>query len=206
MLRKSLPRWAKSYSSTVRTYMDLSFRSDPNTVHRIEFELFGKKAPTAVENFAKLCTGEQSLPVQPAVEALGQPGFRDQFLPQLNYKGSSFHRVVPKFLVQGGDLVSGAGTEQLSIFGPTFDAPDETAQSVFDQAGLVGTAVSAPHLNGSQFFITTNPKGAPHLNGTCICFGKVVKGMEVIQAMEEGELSFDGRPLDEVTVVGSGEL
>ena len=206
MFRKSWSLFAKSYASTVRTYMDIAFQSDPDSVYRIEFELFGKKAPTAVENFAKLCTGEQSIPAQPAMETIGQPGFRDQYLPQLSYKGSSMHRVVPGYLVQGGDLVSDEGTEQLSIFGPTFEAPDETSQSVFDQEGLVGTAVSAPNLNGSQFFIVTNPKGAAHLNGTCICFGKVVKGMEVVKAMESLPLGFDGRPVDEVKIVAAGEL
>jgi cyclophilin family peptidyl-prolyl cis-trans isomerase len=202
-LRRCSWRFAKSYTSTVRTWMDVSIGGD--APRRIEFELFGKQCPTAVENFAKLCTGENVIPPVAAKEGASQPGFADQYLPQLTFKQSSFHRVHKGFLVQGGDIVTDKGHDQLSVFGDTFDAPDETKASVFNKAGLLGTAVSAPHLNGSQFFILTAKEGAPHLNGTCICFGRVSKGMDVVEEMQQLETSFDGRPLKEVRIVECGE-
>jgi cyclophilin family peptidyl-prolyl cis-trans isomerase len=201
--RTSVWRLAKSYNTTVRTWMHVSIGGA--APRRIEFELNGKTCPTAVENFAKLCTGENVVPPVTAKDGISQPGFADQFLPQLTFEGSSFHRIHKGFLIQGGDVVSGKGTDQLSVFGEVFDAPEETASSVFDRAGLVGTAASAPHLNGSQFFILTAKDGAPHLNGTCICIGRVSKGMDVIADVEALETHFDGRPLVEVKIVESGE-
>lgn len=96
-------------------------------------------------------------------------------MPQLTYRSSTFHRICPGFLIQGGDVIGNSGTGQLSIYGETFDAPEETALSVFDSQGLLATAVSAPHLNHSQFFILTAHQ-APQLNRSCICFGKVHSG------------------------------
>ena len=203
-MRATWCRFAKSYTTTVRTFMDISIGGA--SPRRIEFELFGKKCPTAVENFAKLCTGENVLPPAAAKDNIAQQGFADQFLPQLTYTNSSMHRIVKGFLVQGGDVVTDKGEEQLSIFGETFDAMEETKASVFDKAGLLGTAVSAPHLNGSQFFILTAKNGAPHLNGTCICFGRVSKGMDVVLDVEQLPTNFDGRPLETVKVVRCGEL
>lgn len=196
--------FAKAYNTTLSAFIDVSIGSA--APQRIEFELFGKKCPTAVENFVKLCTGENRLPVLPAKDLISQGGFEDQYLPQLSYEGSSFHRVVKGFAIQGGDVVSEKGTDQLSIYGETFDAPDETKSSTFSAAGLLGTAVSAPHLNGSQFFIVTAKNGAPHLNGTCICFGRVAKGMNVVQEIEALETHADGRPTQPVKIVSCGEL
>ncbi|CUE63656.1 cyclophilin type peptidyl-prolyl cis-trans isomerase, putative, partial [Bodo saltans] len=113
--------------------MEVSIGGD--APRRIEFELFGKQCPTAVENFAKLCTGENVIPPVAAKEGIAQAGFTDQYLPQLTFEHSSFHRVQKGFLVQGGDVVSDQGLNQLSIFGDTFDAPEETKSSVFNKAG-----------------------------------------------------------------------
>lgn len=171
---------------------------------RVSFELFTKKCPVAAENFLKLCTGENVLPHVTSVDGLGEPSFSDQFLPQLTYRGSSFHRVSSGYLVQGGDIVSGQGTQQLSIYGETFDAPEEVKASTFDKKGLLGTAVSAPHLNGSQFFILT-ASSAPHLNGTCICFGRVVDGWEVVEEIEAVPLTAAGVPAENIVIVDCGK-
>ncbi|EKF28442.1 cyclophilin-like protein, putative [Trypanosoma cruzi marinkellei] len=190
-------------ASAGRVFMDVAIGSC--SPKRIEYELFTRKCPVAVENFLKLCTGENVLPRVPSTTGMGDPSFGDQFLPQLTYKNSTFHRVHKGYLIQGGDIVSGQGTEQLSIYGETFDAPDEVTSSVFDQRGLVGTAVSAPHLNGSQFFILT-AKEAPHLNGTCICFGRVVKGFDAVEEIERVPLTPSGFPSRRVTIVDCGRL
>ncbi|EPY25012.1 peptidylprolyl isomerase [Strigomonas culicis] len=184
-------------------FMDIAIGS--RAPRRVTFELFSKKCPVACENFAKLCSGENVLPHSPSVEGLGDPSFGDQFLPQLTYQGTTFHRVVKGFLVQGGDIVSGAGTEQLSVYGETFDAPEEVQQSQFAERGLLGTAVSAPHLNGSQFFIVT-AESAHHLDGTCICFGRVAEGWDVIKEIEALPVSISGQPAEVVKVVECGKL
>ncbi|KEG10598.1 putative cyclophilin-like protein [Trypanosoma grayi] len=189
-------------ASAGRVFMDVAIGS--HSPKRIEYELFSK-CPVASENFLKLCTGENVLPRVPSTTGLGDMSFGDQFLPQLTYKKSTFHRVQRGYLIQGGDIVSGRGTGQLSIYGETFDAPEEVSASVFDQRGLVGTAVSAPHLNGSQFFILT-AKEAPHLNGTCICFGRVVKGLDVVEAIERLPLDPTGFPSERVAIVDCGKL
>ncbi|RNF24871.1 cyclophilin-like protein [Trypanosoma conorhini] len=190
-------------ASAGRAFMEVAI--GPGSPRRIEYELFTRKCPVAAENFLKLCTGENVLPRVPSTAGLGDPAFGDQFLPQLTYRGSTFHRVHRGYLVQGGDIVGGAGTGQLSIYGDTFDAPEEVRAAVFDQRGLVGTAVSAPHLNGSQFFILT-AEAAPHLNGTCICFGRVVRGYDVVEAIERVPLAPSGFPAQRVVVVECGKL
>lgn len=183
--------------------MDIAIGQQPP--RRVAIELFHKKCPIAAENFLKLCTGENVLPPVSSIDGIGEPAFRDQFLPQLTYRNTSVHRVCKGYLVQGGDVVSGKGTEQLSIYGETFDAPEEVRVSKFDRKGLVGTAVSAPHLNGSQFFILTADQ-APHLDGTCICFGRVVDGWAVVEDIEALPLTPAGEPSERVVVVECGKL
>ncbi|KAK7196160.1 cyclophilin 10 [Novymonas esmeraldas] len=184
-------------------FMDIAIGRRPP--RRVSFELFTKKCPIAAENFLKLCTGENVLPPVSSIDGIGEPSFRDQFLPQLTYRNSTVHRVCRGYLVQGGDIVSDKGTGQLSIYGDTFDAPEEVRASRFDRKGLLGTAVSAPHLNGSQFFILTADK-APHLDGTCICFGRVVDGWDVVDEIEAIPLTAAGEPAERVVVVECGKL
>lgn len=196
MLRSSTGLWAKAF-------LDIAIGG--TLKGRVVVDLFEKKAPLASENFKKLCTGEQVLPKGRTTEELGNPMFEDQLNAQLHYPGSTIHRVHKGYLVQGGDLVSSQGVEQLSVFGPTFNSPEETETSTFNERGLVGTAVSAPHLNGSQFFILTANK-ATHLDGTCICFGKVVQGMDVVEAVEKLQVDTLGAPTTLVQIIGSGVL
>jgi cyclophilin family peptidyl-prolyl cis-trans isomerase len=195
--------------STTRTFLQYAIEKDNTVIKelRLEFELFGKKTPMAVENFAKLCSGEAVLPYQAPMESIGDPGFKDQYAPQLTYKGSFIHRVIPNFIVQGGDISSGFGTEQLSVHGPTFDAPGELGVVKFDRPALIGTAVSSPGENGSQFFILTSPNGAPHLDGTCICFGKVSAGFkELIEVVKTLPLTGEGRPMLNFVCIDCGIL
>lgn len=143
------------------------------------------------------------------------PSSSSRLRPRLSYQYSTFHRLHKGFLLQGGDVYSSEGTHQISLFGEdTYDAPEETQKSFFSQPsfqdkrrlgvlpaggggrtedsgysprGLLGTAVSAPHLNGSQFFILTTNKAedVSHLDQTCICFGKVLPScFPVLDEME----------------------
>ncbi len=126
----------------------------------IELELFSKEAPKAVENFTKLAN----------------KGY---------YNGVIFHRVIDGFMIQGGDP-TGTGRGGESIWGMPFQ--DEFSPNLtFDQAGLLAMANAGPGTNGSQFFITLAP--TPWLNNHHTIFGKVIKGMDVVEAIGKVETS-----------------
>nr|7AOI_BZ Chain BZ, Peptidyl-prolyl cis-trans isomerase [Trypanosoma brucei] len=184
-----------------RAFMDIAIGT--KAPRRIVFKLFPRKCPSAVKNFIELCSGNVSTDTY-------ESGNRDKLisesaLPQLTYKNSTFHRVEKGYLIQGGDIVTGRGTEQLSIYGGTFSAPEEVRASVFDKPGLVGTASSSPNAHGSQFFILT-AKEANHLNGTCICFGQVADGLDVVQEIEQVPIDPSGFPSLKVSIVDCGVL
>ncbi|XP_665956.1 hypothetical protein [Cryptosporidium hominis TU502] len=133
-------------------FFDISIGGTPTG--RVVFELFTEIAPLTSENFRALCTGEKGI---------SQNGV------DLHYKGCKFHRIIPEFMCQGGDISSGNGTGGESIYGPTFD--DENFVLKHNSAGLLSMANSGPNTNSSQFFITTIP--CPWLDGRHVVFGKV---------------------------------
>jgi cyclophilin family peptidyl-prolyl cis-trans isomerase len=271
---------ASAYATTLRAFMDFELIEIPTSqlrsteileqqtsagnpisapLFRLEFELFGAKAPLCTENFARLCTGDMVGERSEAMDAVHEPSFRDQFLPQLTYKKSCFHRVARDFAVQGGDItetftdqrdsavpqddddlrLSGSNPNSdnarrpamqkmfyvrdtgrprdrailretqptISAFGEEFDAGGELGLVKFDQSGLIGTAVTAPHKNHSQFFILLPEKGAPHLDGTCVCFGRVTKGLADLKKWQKiCRIDFEGKPLKRVQVAKCGML
>lgn len=97
------------------------------------------------------------------------------------YDGVAFHRVIDNFVIQGGDPTgSGMG-------GPGYRFEDETANNpLVHQTGMISMANAGPNTNGSQFFITHSPQ--PHLNGRHTVFGKVVSGMDIVNAIEQGDV------------------
>ncbi|MHA1396953.1 MAG: peptidylprolyl isomerase [Candidatus Heimdallarchaeaceae archaeon] len=98
------------------------------------------------------------------------------------YDGVSFHRVVPDFVVQGGDP-TGTGRG-----GPGYNFADEVDNPVQKHIlGALSMANSGPNTNGSQFFIVLNPENCRHLNGKHTVFGKVIDGMDVVYRIEKGD-------------------
>ncbi len=138
---------------------------------RGEFEimLFANDAPLTVENFVNLA----------------RAGF---------YDGTTFHRVIPGFMVQGGDP-EGTGTG-----GPGYRFGDEFNKNLrHDTEGVLSMANAGPGTNGSQFFITLGP--TPHLDGRHTVFGKVVKGMDVVKSIRERDPGSDPEPGDLIETI-----
>ena len=162
-----------------KVFMDITIGLGQQVPKRVIFQLFSSVVPKTAENFRALCTGEK--------------GF--------GYKGSIFHRVIPGFMLQGGDFTNHNGTGGKSIYGGKFQ--DEGFQIKHEVAGLLSMANSGPNTNGSQFFITTVP--TPWLDGKHVVFGQVIQGMDVIKGVEAVG-SKGGKTSQQVTIVNCGQL
>jgi peptidylprolyl isomerase len=151
-------------------------------VGRINFTLYEADVPKTAKNFRELC----KLP-----EGQG-------------YKGSGFHRIIPQFMLQGGDFTRHNGTGGRSIYGEKF--PDENFKFKHSRPGLLSMANAGPNTNGSQFFITTVVTS--WLDGKHVVFGEVADdaSMQVVKELEAlGSSSGSVRSATKPTIVNCGE-
>ncbi len=149
----------------------------------IVIHLFEDKAPKTVENFVGLATGAKEWTDPRTGQKVKQP----------LYNGTIFHRVIPGFMIQGGDPL-GRGTG-----GPGYRFADEFNPDLrHNKAGILSMANAGPNTNGSQFFITLAP--TPHLDNRHSVFGEVVQGQEVVVAIGNAPRGANDRPLKDVVL------
>lgn len=152
-------------------------------------ELRADAVPVTAENFRCLCTGEKGV---------GQRSGKS-----LHFKGCQFHRIIPGFVAQGGDFTRNNGTGGESIYGTRCFA-DENFTLPHAPMSL-SMANAGPDTNSSQFFIVFSQQACGHLNGKHVVFGKVISGLDVVNAMEQVG-SDSGKTRVPVVISDSGQL
>jgi len=161
--------------------------STKKALGRVEIELFDDTVPITTRNFRELCLGSQGKSPEGKI---------------LHYKNCLFHRIIPNFMIQGGDMTRGDGTGGCSIYGLKFR--DESFAGKAGQhrgPGIVSMANAGPNTNGSQFFICTVKTS--WLDGKHVVFGQVTNGMNIVK-MIEAQGTSGGTPKSKVWIGDCG--
>lgn len=166
---------------TQRVFMDISIEGKDK--QRVVYGLYGHAAPKAVRNFVEMSACKD---------------------PKLCYKGTRFHRVVPDFLVQGGDVLFGTGLGIANIYGRPYSDDPYSLVLMHDQAGLLLAANAGLDSNGGQFVVVLTP--APHLNGNHMIMGRVLEGLEHVEAINKIKVDGEEKPEVAVTIVDCGVI
>merc|ERR1711971_1090030 len=179
--RQPVQQQQQTSSVPPRTKIFFNVAADNQQLGQIRMELFNEVVPRTAENFRQLATGEAGV----------------------GYKGSTFHRVIPKFMLQGGDFERGDGTGGYSIYGRNFE--DENFVVKHASPGLLSMANSGEDTNGSQFFVTTEK--TPWLDGKHVVFGRIADqaSYDIVKTIESFG-SASGKVARVVTITDSGQL
>jgi cyclophilin family peptidyl-prolyl cis-trans isomerase len=170
---------AEKYKVTDQVYFDISI--DGDKVGRIVIGLFGDIVPKTVKNFMTIAS---------------------EGIDGKTYANSKFHRVINRFMIQGGDIVKLDGTGSVSIYGKYF--PDENFEIKHTAPGFISMANAGKNTNGCQFFITT--VATPWLDGHHTVFGKVVEGQNIVHKIEQVKTDSEDQPVHPVVITESGIL
>ena len=167
---------------TSKVFFDITI--DGNPVGRIVMGLYGDVVPKTALNFQTLCEGDKELDGQ-----------------KLSYVGTPFHRIIPGFMCQSGDITNHNGFGGVSIYGTKFE--DENFKLKHAGGGVLSMANAGRNTNGSQFFICT--KKTSHLDNRHVVFGTVLEGYDVVKKIESCGRS-NGTPVKRVVIAGAGVL
>jgi peptidylprolyl isomerase len=187
-----------------KTFFDVTI--DGVAQEQIVLGMFDATAPKTVANFLAMLGEGTELEAKDAVEEVpatekepGVPASPATPAVHLSFKDTIFHRIIPGFMMQGGDFENGDGTGGSSLYGKKFK--DENFKLKFSRPMLLAMANSGPNSNGSQFFITFDKP--EWLNGHHVIFGEVLSGQKTIKAIEEIGTP-QGPPSKVVKVVATG--
>lgn len=173
--KKHTKKHQKKHKKEKDDLVFLEIGTNGKKLGKIIIKLYSKIVPLTCKNFRTLCSNNV-------------------------YKGSTFHRIIKNFMIQGGDFTNGDGTGGKSIFGKTFN--DENFKLKHDKPYLLSMANKGKNTNSSQFFILTGP--AKHLDGMHVVFAKVVSGHEIIDSLNNVKVDNDDKPIYDIVVVSSG--